>query len=83
MLCEVQILDLRVMERVMQNDASVCGTENPTAFAKLHDLLMMHMAIREKSVNTVGEAQTEAIEDYIIERLKKAFPNAMGKWPPG
>lgn len=82
-LCEVQILDLEVMRRVLRRDASVCGAANPLAFRKLHDLLMLHMAIRQKSVGTVGEARTAAIEDYIIERIKKSFPNVTGKWPPG
>ncbi len=74
-VCQVKLLDPQVIARVLRKDASVCRTHNPTAFAKLHDLLIMHMAIREKSANTVGEAKTEAIEDYIIERLKKSFPN--------
>jgi hypothetical protein len=82
-LCQVQILDPEVMRRVLRKDAAVCGTPNARAFTKLRDLLMLHMAVRQKSVETVGEARTEAIEDYIIERIKKAFPNVTGKWPPG
>jgi hypothetical protein len=82
-LCEVQILDLEVMRRVLRRDASVCRVANPLAFKKLHDLLMVHMAIRQKSVETVGETRTAAIEDYIIERIKKSFPSVTGKWPPG
>jgi hypothetical protein len=82
-VCEVEILDPEVMRRVLRRDASVCRVANPAAFAKLHDLLMLHMAIRQKSVETVGEARTSAIEDYIIERIRKAFPGAIGKWPPG
>jgi hypothetical protein len=81
-LCGVRILDPQVMKRVLQQDHSVCGTPNPIAFAKLHDLLMMHFAVREKSVSTVGQAQTAAIEDYIIERLRKSFPDLPGQWPP-
>ena len=81
-VCQVQILDPEVMRRVLQRDASVCGTPNPLAFVKLRNMLMMHFAVREKSVKTVGEARTEAIEDYIIQRIKKSFPNVTGKWPP-
>ena len=81
-LCEVRILDPQVMKRVLQQDDSVCGRPNPIAFAKLHDLLMMHFAVRQKSVDTVGQAQTAAIEDYIIERLRKSFPDLPGQWPP-
>jgi hypothetical protein len=81
-LCEVSILDPDVIARVLKKDDSVCGTRNPPAFAKLHDLLMLHLAIREKSVAMLGQAQTAAIEDYIVERLKKSFPDLQGKWPP-
>ena len=82
-LCEVEILDPEVMRRVLRRDASVCRAANPLAFGKLHDLLMLHMAIRQKSVDTVGQARTAAIEDYIIERIKRTFPKVTGKWPPG
>lgn len=81
-LCQVRILEPSVVRRVLQKDASVCGTENPAAFRKLHDLLMLHLAIREKSVDSFGQAQTAEIEDYVIERLRKSFPE-LGKWPPG
>jgi hypothetical protein len=60
-LCQVKILDRKVMRGVLQRDASVCGTPNPLAFVKLCDMLIMHFAVREKSVETVGQARTEAI----------------------
>ena len=47
-LCQVSILQPGVARRVLQKDASVCGSPNAMAFAKLHDLLMLHLAIREK-----------------------------------
>jgi hypothetical protein len=85
LLCQVRILDRGALERVLRKDASVCGTDNPVAFAKLHQLLMLHLALREKSLEALGqaktEAMTEAIEDYVIERLKKSFPD-LGEWPP-
>lgn len=80
LLCQVRILDTGVIERVLQKDASVCGTDNPAAFEKLHDMLMLHFAIREKYADVLGQIQTAAIEADIIERLKKAFPDA-GEWP--
>jgi hypothetical protein len=81
LMCRVRILDPGVMLRVLQKDASVCGTDNPLAFAKLHELLMVHLALRERSVEALGQAKTMAIEDYVVARLKKAFPD-LGDWPP-
>jgi hypothetical protein len=68
--------------RRRSGDPAVCATPNPRAFAKLRDLLMMHMEIRQKSVDTVGQAQTAAIEDYVIDGVRKCFPDVLGKWPP-
>lgn len=81
-LCQVRILEPNVVRRVLRRDASVCGTQNPAGFAKLHDLLMLHLAIREKSAESFGQAQAAAIEDYVIERLRKSFPELPGRWPP-
>jgi hypothetical protein len=78
-LCQVKILDPGVVARVLQKDASACGTDNPRAFARLHDLVKMHLALREKSVGAVGRLHTAAIEDHIVERLAKSFPD-LGKW---
>jgi len=81
-LCRVRILEPGVIERVLHKDDSVCGSSNAIAFKKLHDMLMLHFAVREKSVDAVGQAQTAAIEQYVIERLKKAFPDQAADWPP-
>ena len=82
LLCQVRILDPGVIARVLHRDATVCGTGNPVAFAKLHDMLMVHLAIRARAADALGQAQTAAIEDYVIERLGRSFPDLQGKWPP-
>ncbi len=81
-LCQVRILDPGVIARVLHQDDSVCGTSNPFAFTKLRGLLMLHIAIREKSAEAFGQAQTARIEDEIVERLMKSFPGLAGRWPP-
>jgi hypothetical protein len=79
-LCQVRILDPGVVGRVLHKDASVCATDNPRAFARLRDLLMVHLALREKSTDALGRVPTAAIEDHIAERLATSFPE-LGKWP--
>ena len=81
-LCQVRVLEPGVIARVLKSDDSVCGTANPVAFRKLHDLLKLHLAIREKSVESFGSVQATAIENYVIERLRKSFPDLPGGWPP-
>lgn len=78
MLCEIRILEPGVIQRVLQKDASVCGTDNSIAFAKLRALLMLHLAIREKSVDAFGQAVTARVEDSVIDRLRKRFGSLLG-----
>jgi hypothetical protein len=79
MLCEIRILEPGAIQRVLQKDASVCGTDNPIALAKPRALLMMDLAIREKSVDAFGQAATARVEDYVIDRLKQRFPYLKGE----
>jgi hypothetical protein len=81
-LCQVRILDAGVIERVLRRDASVCGTSNPLAFSKLHDMLMFYFAIRKESVDAVGQVRTAQIEAHVVEQLRDRFADLLGKWPP-
>lgn len=83
LLCRVRLLDAGVIRRVLHKDASVCETDNPAAFAKLHDLLMVHLAVRDKSAAELGPVHTAAIEADVVERLTRSFPDSLGQWPPG
>jgi len=81
-LCQVRIVDPGVIERVLKRDATVCGTPNPSAFAKLHDMLMLYFGMRKKSVEALGQLETAAIEAHVIEQLRNRFADLLGKWPP-
>ena len=81
-ICQVRILDPGIIERVLRNDASVCGTSNPVAFAKLHDMMMFYFAMRKASVDAVGQVQTAQIEAHVVEQLRTRFADLLGKWPP-
>jgi hypothetical protein len=81
LLCRVRLLDPGVVERVLHNDAGVCGTDNPVGFAKLHSMLMMHFVMVKKTLDAVGTAQTEQIVLHIAEALKKRFGDVLGEWP--
>ncbi len=82
LLCRVSILDPGVVDRVLHDDISVCGDDNKIGFRKLRELLMLHFAVRGKSADELGQAETAAIERFIIERLTKSFPDLAAKWPP-
>jgi hypothetical protein len=74
-LCRAEVLQPGVIQRVLQRDATVCGTENPAAFGKLRDLLLTHLAIRRKAAEVFSQAEIAMIEAYVVERLKKRFGN--------
>ena len=83
LLCKVRILEPGVIERVLHGDSLVCGTDNPVAFAKLRDLLMMHFAVHKRWAAEMGEPQVIAIEKDVIERLRKSLPDLAAEWPAG
>ena len=80
--CKVALLDPGVIERVIKNDSSVCGTQNERSFAKLRSLLMMHYSVRERAVVALGEAQTINNISDIVERLRSRLGDKLGGPPP-
>jgi hypothetical protein len=81
-ICNVRLLEPGVVERVLGNDASVCGSANPMAFEKLRNVLMMHYAVRSRAAESIGQAGTNALVMQIVEDLKKKFGDRLGT-PPG
>jgi hypothetical protein len=78
-VCEIPLLDPGVIERVLKNDALVCGHQNQRAFGKLRQLLMMHYSVRDRAVVALGEAETIKIMNEIVERLRKRFGEGLGR----
>lgn len=78
LVCQIRILEPGAIDRVLRNDASVCGTDNRRAFAKLHNLLLLHFGVHERSVESLGEALTAQIESYVVGRLKERFGHLFG-----
>jgi len=77
-ICNVRILEPGVIERVLKNDESVCGTKNPAAFKKLRELLMIHYHVRVRAVGVIGEAETARALERIVERLRARIGGTLG-----
>jgi len=77
-LCKVRLLDPGVIERVLHNDATVCGTQNKAAFDKLRNALMMHYHVRDKAVGVIGETATAEVIAEIVANLQKRLGNQLG-----
>lgn len=78
-LCKVRLLDPGIIERVLNDDATVCGSANPALFKKLRSLLMMHYSVREKAVVALGPQETLRMVDEIVTRLRERFGDSLGK----
>ena len=53
-LCRVTLVQPGVAERVLRRDASVCGTANALAFAKLQGVLALHFVLQAKFATEVA-----------------------------
>ena len=55
-ICKVRLLDPGVIDAVIRNDESVCGTSNPLSFKKLREAMLMGFVVKGKSVEALGPA---------------------------
>jgi replicative DNA helicase len=69
--CDVQLKDPGVVERILQNDDTVCGRKNPIGFRKLRDLLKATFDSVNKAADRIGPNETKLIVDAITERLDR------------
>ena len=77
-ICKVRLLDPGVIDAVLRDDQSVCGTSNPIAFKKMRDTLMLGFVVRDKSVEHLGAGETEALTKAIRERLQEYLGGRLG-----
>lgn len=77
-LCKVRLLDPGVIERVVRNDASVCGADNKAAFDKLRNALMLHYHVRDKAVGVIGEGATREVIEEIVANIRQRLGDKLG-----
>lgn len=80
-ICQVKLLDPGVIEAVLHNNPSVCGKDNPLAFKKLRDLLMMGFVVQGKAVDRLGPLETEELVKTIREHLRERLGGRLGGTP--
>jgi hypothetical protein len=69
--CGVRLKDPGVIDRILQNDDTVCGRKNKIGFRKLHDLVKATFDSIGKATNRIGPQETKLIIDAITERLDR------------
>jgi hypothetical protein len=67
--CDLRLREPGVVDRILRNDETVCGTKNSIGFRKLHSLVQATFSSVNKSIDRIGIEETKLITDAIIERL--------------
>jgi hypothetical protein len=75
-ICQVRLLEPGVVDAVLHDNASVCGHDNPLAFGKLRELLMMTFVVRGKAFESLGPLEADALIQQISNKLKERLGSA-------
>jgi hypothetical protein len=70
-VCDVNLRETGVVERILKNDESVCGKRNAIGFRKLRDLVMATIDSLNKSADRIGADETAAMVKAIMDRLDR------------
>ena len=80
-MMDIPILNPGVIDRILGNDASVCGKEKPKAFAELRAMLMMHAADKVKAIGTLSALEADELVRGVVERLRERIGSRLGNRP--
>jgi hypothetical protein len=70
-VCDVQLRDPGVIDRILNNDETVCGKRNPIGFRKLRSLLVATYGSLNKAIDRLGPEEVKAMTDDIVARIDK------------
>jgi hypothetical protein len=70
-ICKLRLKDPGVIDRILKNDESVCGSPNPAGFRKLRGLVVATYSSLNLAIDRIGPEETKMITDAIIERLDR------------
>jgi len=76
--CDVKLLDPGILERVLQNDESVCGRSEPSAFKKLRELVFTGFIVRGKTFDDLGPEDAQKLITTVRGGLKERFGDQLG-----
>ena len=77
-MMEIPILDPGVIDRILGNDASVCGKEKPRAFAELRAMMMLHAADQVKAIGALGALEADEVVRDVVDRLRVRIGERLG-----
>ncbi len=73
LLCQARILELPILERILDNDSSVCAAPNQRAFTELRGLLYLHFQIQRQLSEGLGPQESKRVIERVHERLRSSL----------
>ena len=64
-VCDIELGQPGLAEKVLRNDDSVCGRKDPKSFGKLRQHLMALFPLEEKAIERLGAAETKEMLDQV------------------
>jgi len=68
-ICDVDLREPGVIDRVLKGDESVCGKRNPVGFRKLRSLVTAAYDSLNKAVDRIGKDDTRVLAAEIMARV--------------
>jgi len=75
LVCDIELGQPGLAEKVLRNDDSVCGRNDPESFRKLRQHLMALFPLEEQAIERLGAKDTKEILDQVraaITALRQA-----------
>lgn len=73
LLCRVDLTKDANVRRVISGDSSVCEADNPAAFRRMREMLMLHYVARERSIEAIGTNETHDVVSGVVDRIREQF----------
>ena len=64
-VCDIELDQPGLAERILRNDESVCGRSNPKVFRQLRQHLMALFTLEDRAIERLGPADTKEILDQV------------------
>jgi len=74
-ICDIELGRDGLAERILKNDESVCGRQNPKLFRQMRQHLMALFTLEEQAIEQLGPEDTKDILDQVradIIAIRKA-----------
>jgi len=69
LVCDIQLGQPGLAERILKNDETVCGKKNPEVFRQLRQHLLALFPLEEQAVERLGSKDTKEILDRVREAI--------------